>query len=653
MANTTWWQRIWPTWPTNEPRQSAVGEPILMSAGNRQATSQQVLASEIAKIIAANNGTVSTESVHDLVAEIRKCPEFTLPRDAIFGMVAAAKMTVSPPSASDEKQVRLAKHLESLWPEHLKKMCESFEFGYACFEKVRGQPHQDMTVVTELVVLDPAKCKVKWSDNRICGVVYSDKDVKPSQEDAGKDAFYTVKEGEITYTSKGTFAIVLNGSQRKPLGESRYRGAPESVLHDLIELKRQKAIFTKKFANGQGVAYGPSTAPDQPGDTVEDKTIDKQTGKPRNPLMELREMIKGWLSGGHLVLPSETDASGKRFYEASIIQPNTQGAQFFNDSKVGLRDEAAASVGVPPLVIYQTSVGSLALAKVQLTVFAQSVLNLARALGNFYQKQIIDEAVTDVYGENSPGQFKLDLKAFEVDLYQMLGELLKVIFPTLVMNGQVDIEPILKEFGMEQLKQIKTPSQAPSPESASVPTPIPADQGQGQEPVKVADTALNGAQIASLLEVMSQLAARSIPPGVADDIINAAFPTIPKERVDSIISQMMNYAPPVQPDQPVAMSANAKPAFGSPAVFAAAGSARKELNAIRDKLAEAIADPENVDGKGVAAAIRAMRETYAKFNTAGRLLGQKDLVNRPESKTPEKVDQSIGQSTEQSASEAN
>lgn len=75
---------------------------------------------------------------------------------------------------------------------------------------------------------------------------------------------------------------------------------------------------------------------------------------------------------------------------------------------------------------------------------------------------------------------------------------------------------------------------------------------------KVADAAMNGTQISSLVEIVNLVAGKDLPKETATAMIMAAFPMVPKETIDAMLNPLDNFEPPkpdpiVGPDgQPIA-----------------------------------------------------------------------------------------------------
>jgi hypothetical protein len=80
-------------------------------------------------------------------------------------------------------------------------------------------------------------------------------------------------------------------------------------------------------------------------------------------------------------------------------------------------------------------------------------------------------------------------------------------------------------------------------------TPEPAADGSVLPDVAaVADTALNGAQVASLLEIVDRVASKGLPPEAARALIVAGFPMIDGAIVDRIIGSLRGFSLPAAVD---------------------------------------------------------------------------------------------------------
>jgi hypothetical protein len=70
------------------------------------------------------------------------------------------------------------------------------------------------------------------------------------------------------------------------------------------------------------------------------------------------------------------------------------------------------------------------------------------------------------------------------------------------------------------------------------------------EPTTVADTSLNGAQVASLMALAGQIAHGQIPMDTGRALINASFPMLTPQQVDDIIAPLASFTPPLGSEPP-------------------------------------------------------------------------------------------------------
>jgi lambda family phage portal protein len=98
----------------------------------------------------------------------------------------------------------------------------------------------------------------------------------------------------------------------------------------------------------------------------------------------------------------------------------------------------------------------------------------------------------------------------------------------------------------------------PETEALAVKKKAPAAPAPGAEAsaaagaTTVQDTALNGAQVTALLEIVSDVVAGKLPKATAEAMILAAFPAISPERVTAMLSGLDGFEPAVDPAKPAA-----------------------------------------------------------------------------------------------------
>lgn len=84
--------------------------------------------------------------------------------------------------------------------------------------------------------------------------------------------------------------------------------------------------------------------------------------------------------------------------------------------------------------------------------------------------------------------------------------------------------------------------------AAPVPSPVPGTQTEAAvaapaEASSVAETALNGAQISSIVDLLSQAAAKSIPTASLIPILKASFPTVAESTLQAIVNPLTGFVP--------------------------------------------------------------------------------------------------------------
>lgn len=164
------------------------------------------------------------------------------------------------------------------------------------------------------------------------------------------------------------------------------------------------------------------------------------------------------------------------------------------------------------------------------TTIGPRMIASARSLANTIERDLFKpflEFNRHRYGGLIP------LPRLELVLYEEVAE----VDDTAVNAGVVTVDelrasrgldPRGKDRGGERLVSIALPATAPDPTPVA-PTGPTADVAEVAGVEKAADAALNGAQVASLLEIVSQVAMGQIPRASGIAIITAAFPLTPAQ----------------------------------------------------------------------------------------------------------------------------
>jgi HK97 family phage portal protein len=118
-------------------------------------------------------------------------------------------------------------------------------------------------------------------------------------------------------------------------------------------------------------------------------------------------------------------------------------------------------------------------------------------------------------------------------------------------GGDVRILPLNMTTVLEMYRNSQPKAAATAP---GEPKPM-ADLPGTSEPVNVAATALNVAQIASLLDIVAQVSAGGIPAEAAKAIVAASFPTLTPADIEDIFGPLENFKPQAPAVAPLANGA--------------------------------------------------------------------------------------------------
>lgn len=233
------------------------------------------------------------------------------------------------------------------------------------------------------------------------------------------------------------------------------------------------------------------------------------------------------------------------------------------------------------IVAYAFSVSPQALIQMMNRATAESAAETAQLEGlaplQLWVKDLIDDIIENKFG--------YDDLVFEWDSGEELDPKAQAeIHAIYLTNGVVDIDEVRKDIGRDPRMSataepnsgavpvldggVRPPegqSAAPAgavaaagaaPETNPDGSPVEPQLGPDGQPLapvpgapvvseaKVADAAMNGAQVSSLLEIVSMVAAKDLPEGTAEAIMMAAFPAIPPETIKAMLVPLQNFEPP-------------------------------------------------------------------------------------------------------------
>ena len=127
-----------------------------------------------------------------------------------------------------------------------------------------------------------------------------------------------------------------------------------------------------------------------------------------------------------------------------------------------------------------------------------------------------------------------------------------------------EAEELLRQSAMEIADEDSVPEEEDKDDSTEVDqASAQAQQADSAQAGDIQGEALNGAQMASLLNIVTEVSVGSIPPATAKALLKAGFPLLTTEQIDAIIDPVPNKPTPAAPEQPfggteVELAANAE-----------------------------------------------------------------------------------------------
>lgn len=432
--------------------------------------------------------------ISKLVEEIESDYQFKLGYLTVQALILGVDVSIVGPEG-DPRAAALAQNLQSIWDQSLPNAIRSFAYGRAAFEKI--------------FETDPANSLVKLASLDFLPF----ENTELVLEDAG--AFGGIKltgkgKEPITLEPRCSWWFALDPTPIEPHGRSRYIGAPMLVYDDRTSLKRQAKIWYDRFAIGQAVARFP-----------EPEGAEKDLPE-EHPRAKMQAMVSEAESGGTLLLSSARYVNGdgtlsdKYMYDFDPSDGLRDGSAL--DTRLTRLDAAALrSLGIPERAVTQDSeTGTNAMAQAHQQVLFATCDGVLDQIVDSFKKYVIEKLVEFNYPAGA--RPVIDVQ------WTPLRETLKATQQTSPTPG-FDIGGVLPSFG--------------SPAIPADPSTAVAAAGADN----VAATALNGAQIASLVEIIQQVAQGQLPLASAKPILQASFPTLSPEVIDRIVKPVATFEP--------------------------------------------------------------------------------------------------------------
>lgn len=530
-----------------------------------KATSSYQLASRPGSVRPKTETAKEAKDIMKLVKEVERDVQFSFALRVIRSMIMTNKVTFSAKEGASSKAVVLAKNLQSRWDDSLRFAIESVGYGRVAFEKVYGEElTDDLRKVQILECLDPLPFEISEMKldkaGAFAGIKLKNQPGQPLKTTTSQDQKPDIEAANAWWCA-------LDPTPLEPHGKSRYVGAVAQLSKERIDFRENKRKFIKRYSIGHGIARYPEP---KAGEGEQD------ANHPRNVLAAEVSNIE---SGGVLLLSSSQyqDANGNPNGQYQYDYKQSEGLKdtsMLQAEQVYLDTCSFRAFGLPERAISQDSaVGSYSLAQAHQIVMFATCDDIEGQILRSFERGVVEpaEELNDlpkgsivVMWKPLKDQAEEAAKAAAANAAGMFGA---NGIPGQSIPGQAGPSTVVDSLAGQsgQPGQTFDPSNPlsldPYADDANTPVNDPI-AGQSDDSVDVAATALNGAQIASLVDVIQQVAAGQLPVDSARPILQAAFPTLSIDVINQIVQPVVNFTPTTPSDPNATVQARTNLATG-------------------------------------------------------------------------------------------
>lgn len=453
-------------------------------------------------------------------------------------------------------------------------------------------------------------------------------------QEAGHFAGIRLSIGEhepIDLEPEKSWWLALDPDATNPYGKSRFMGAPHEVYQRRkLQFEREEQFEDKLLFNGSV-----SHAPDDP--IVED-------GQSFDPKQAMDTALQDFRSGGNVILSNDRDKDGNYLWDVNL--PEGMAAADPIISLIGMTDvHMLRAFGLLEKTIVEgAEVGSYALVSIQMIIVRAMCDEIFDQVKKSFQKYVLEPVS---YFNRIPC-LKINAPNLAQIPDSLLVEIVKSILTSpalspLVISGAIDVVAMLKTAGIpisdnakdvveEMIARLKAApvATAATSDPDSPETGTPTDPLSPEAPVvaDIASTAMNGAQVSSLLEIIQLITGKLIPLAAGHATILAAFPGLTTDQVERIMAPLKTFETP-PPGGTLANPQNPGEGddllAGLPTLNQLVEAANEEAARMWGELLEVMVRLHQTGGhespQKAEALIRQLRELQADTMTAGRLIG--------------------------------
>jgi len=334
-------------------------------------------------------------------------------------------------------------------------------------------------------------------------------------------------------------------------GRSRLENIREHAWSPWLDAMRQQGAYMQKGAGVLTIVHYPQgQSPDKAG-TLRDN------GDLAQGLLDRMGMGKG------IAMPQQFSAwaDGARELVNQGIDPKLLMAWQiqFMEHRAGVGSEIGAQLAyldklksrgilVPERTTQEGTTGTRADAQAAGDITIAIAEELNQDIAACVNAELVDELLVQNWGENARGAICVEPESLDESDRMMFRAICKEVLvgnPDLLLS-LTDVDGIFDKAGIPKAMDVLDPTQVrigfdPSANAAPV---DPVMDTATKANSDLVDTALNGAQLASMVELINQLTTKQLPAGVVLNMIKLAFPAADETLIAKIVAEASKFKPP-------------------------------------------------------------------------------------------------------------
>ena len=464
---------------------------------------------------------------YDVYRRMRSNPTVALVRAAGMAPVKAAAWSVEAKDEAPDGAVEFIQQVvvQRLRPTILKDGLRSLDYGWQPFEKVWDLDTDGRLTIRRLKPLLPDDTKILHAEDTgaFLGVRHSGQDLAPNK----------------------CWCVTYDGEGDDRYGRSRMENVREWAWHPWIDSAKKLAQYMTKGAGVIPVIRCPTgLAEDESG--AEQSTFDMAMQALTN-LSAAKGIIAPWVFPGwaHDMLARGIDPSQLVAWQFEFLEAKAgHGDEFLSAMKYHDGNIASGWL-TPPRMTQQGTGGTLADATAHGELGVQIAQETSEDLVRAVNQDVVDDLLRLNWGERAVGTVYVTPAPLVDADRTFLRDVMRQI-----LTNPANIDLALTWSDMDAaLDQINWPKAQEVVDSEPVPLDrIAEDVNAPAAPTTpgaevVQDQALNGAQIASMVELAKELATRQLPPEAVRQMMVIAFPTIEPQKVDRLVNALAKFTP--------------------------------------------------------------------------------------------------------------